>query len=192
MKKSDRPADGVGRAGEGSQTNLLHLPDAERPPKRLIAHTGTRYDISDLREIYGPGRRNSAGSSGGCSSGGGLQFSSSDDVCADPLRFESSAETRGVPSSGAGPSQNGTCSGSGIGRKIRVGRSDVNCFRFGRTRVCITIISLHRVNIIGSVGNEPQHSIVQAVVSYICLLYLRPYFLSCLSSTPGIFCMCFC
>ena len=45
----------------------------------------------------------------------------------------------------AGPSQNGTCSGGGIGRKSRAGRSAVNYFRFGRTRVCITPVSLHRV-----------------------------------------------
>ena len=71
--------------------------------------------------------------------------SPSGDVCAEPLRLEGSPETRGVPSSGAGPSQNGTCSGGGIGRKIRAGRSAVNYFRFGRTRVCITPVSLHRV-----------------------------------------------
>ena len=57
----------------------------------------------------------------------------SGDVCAEPLRHEGSPETRGVPSSGAGPSQNGTCSGGGIGRKIRAGRSAVNYFGFGRT-----------------------------------------------------------
>ena len=69
----------------------------------------------------------------------------SGDVCAKPLRLEGSPETRGVRSSGAGPSQNGTCSGGGIGRKSRAGRSTVNYFRFGRTRVCITPVSLHRV-----------------------------------------------
>ena len=41
----------------------------------------------------------------------------------EPLLIEGSPETRGVPSWGAGPSQNGTCSGGGIGRKIRAGRS---------------------------------------------------------------------
>ena len=40
----------------------------------------------------------------------------SGDVCAEPLRPEGSPETRGVPSSGAGPSQNGTCTGGGIGK----------------------------------------------------------------------------
>ena len=48
-------------------------PNAERPPSHSIAHTGVGYDISDLREIYGAGTRNSACSSGGCSSGEGLR-----------------------------------------------------------------------------------------------------------------------
>ena len=52
---------------------ILLSPDAERPPSRLLAHTGARYDISDLRVIYGTGTRNSACSSGGRSSGGGAQ-----------------------------------------------------------------------------------------------------------------------
>ena len=45
------------------------------------------------------------------------------DVCAKPLRFEGLPETRGVPSSGVEPSQNGTFSGDGIGRRSRAGRS---------------------------------------------------------------------
>jgi len=44
---------------------LLSL-DAERPPSRLLAHAEARYEISDLREIYGAGTRNSACSSRGC------------------------------------------------------------------------------------------------------------------------------
>ena len=52
---------------------ILLSPDVERPPSRLVAHSGARYEISDLREIYRAARRNSAGSSGGCSSGGGPQ-----------------------------------------------------------------------------------------------------------------------
>ena len=101
--------------------------------------------MSDLREIYSTGTRNSACSSGGAPRAGGRSPRPSGDMCAEPLRLEGSPETRGVPSSGAGPSQNGTCSGGGIGRKIRAGRSTVNYFRFGRTRVCITPVSLHRV-----------------------------------------------
>ena len=100
----------------------------------------------------------------------------------EPLRLESSPETRGVPSSGAGPSQNGTCSGGGIGRKIRAGRSTVNYFRFGGTRVCITPISLHRVKIIGSGSlgkNCSKKSCKQSYHTFI-ILYFRPSFLSCL------------
>ena len=48
-------------------------PDAERPPSRLLARTGARYEISDLGEVYGAGTRNSACSSAGCSPGGGAQ-----------------------------------------------------------------------------------------------------------------------
>ena len=74
---------------------------------------------------------------GGAPRAGGRSPRPSGDVCAESLWFEGSPETRGVPSSGAGPSQNGTCLGGGIGSKIRAGRSTVNYFRFGRTRVCI-------------------------------------------------------
>ena len=52
---------------------ILSSADAERPPSRPLAHTGARYDNSDLGEIYGAGTRNSASSSGGCSSCGGAQ-----------------------------------------------------------------------------------------------------------------------
>ena len=55
---------------------ILLSPDAERPPSRLLAHSGVRYEMSGLRKIYGAGRRNSAGSPRGCLSGGGPQFAS--------------------------------------------------------------------------------------------------------------------
>ena len=105
--------------------------DAERPPSRSLAHTEAQYEISNHREIYGARKRNSACSSGGCSSGGGPQsalFWRRVRRALAPRRF---AATRGDSSSGAGLSQNGTCSGGGIGRKIRAGRSTVNYFRFG-------------------------------------------------------------
>ena len=124
---------------------ILLSPDAEQPPTHFVARTGARYEISDLREIYGAGTRNSACSSGGCSSVGGAQsapFWRRVHRALAPQRF---SETRGVPSSGAGPSQNVTCSGGGIGRTIRAGRNAVNYFRFGKTRVCIAPVSLHRV-----------------------------------------------
>ena len=82
-----------------------------------------------------PGDETPRARRGGAPRAGGRSPRPSGDVCAEPLPLEGSPETRGVPSSGAGPSQNGTCSGGGIGRKIRAGRSTVNDFRFGRTRV---------------------------------------------------------
>ena len=138
------------------------------PPSRLLAHTGARYEISDLREIYGEGRRNSAGSSGGCSSGGGPQSAPLWRRVRRSLAPRSSLETRGVPSSGAGPSQNGTCSEGGIGRKIRAGRSAVNYFRFGRTPVCFNTSQSALSGRMGSFGTEPQ----QAVVSWLSLIHI--------------------
>ena len=85
---------------------------------------------------------------GGDPRAGGRSPRPSGDVCAEPSRLKGSPETQGVPSSGAGPSQNGTCSGGGVGRKSRAGKSAVNHFRFWRTRVSITPISLHREKII--------------------------------------------
>ena len=72
-------------------------PDAERPPSRLLAHTGAWYEISDLREIYGAGTRNSAYSSGVRFSGGGAQSAPfSGDVCAEPLRLEAGNPRRSL------------------------------------------------------------------------------------------------
>ena len=126
---------------------MLLSPDAERPSSRWHAHTGARYELSDLREIYGAGTRNSGCSSGLDPPAGGRSPRPSGDVCAKPFLLEASPDTRGVPSSGSGPSQNGTCSGGGIGRKIRAGRINVNYLRFGRDIVCTkyTPGSLHRV-----------------------------------------------
>ena len=139
---------------------------------------GARSRIS--ARFMAPGHETPRARQGGAPRAGGRSPRPSGDVRAEPLCLKGSPETRGVPSSGAGPSQNETCSGGGIGRKSRAGTSTINYFRFGRTRVYITPISLHRVKIIGSLGNEPQQSIVQAVVSYIHLFHLRPSFLSCL------------
>ena len=112
-----------------------HLPTLE---------PGTRSRISARFMALGhepPGARR-----GGAPRAEGRSPCPSGDVCAEPSRLEGSPETRSVPSSGAGPSQNGTCSGDGIGRKIQAGGSTtVNYIRFGRTRVCITPVSLHRV-----------------------------------------------
>ena len=93
-----------------------------------------------------PGREPPRARRGGAPRAGGRSPRPSGDVCAEPLRLERSPETRGVSSSGAGPSQNGTCSGVAICRKTRAGRSAVNYVRSGTIRVvCITPVSLHRV-----------------------------------------------
>ena len=108
----------------------------------------------------------------------------SGDVCDEPLRLEVSPETRGVPSSGAGSSQNGTCSGGGIGRKIWAGRSTVIYLRFGRTRVCITPISLHRQKTIGSfrffgerstASNRASNRIIHLFSYHFALLFSLTY-----------------
>ena len=72
---------------------------------------------------------------GGAPRAGGRSPRPSGEVCQAPAP-QSSLQTRGFPSSGAGPSTNGTCLGGGIGSKIRAGGSTVNYFRFGRTKVC--------------------------------------------------------
>ena len=64
-----------------------------------------------------PGHETPRARRGGAPWTGGRSPRPSGDVCAEPLRLEGSPETRGVPSSGAEPFQNGTCSGGGIGRK---------------------------------------------------------------------------
>ena len=120
---------------------------------------GTRSRIS--ARFMAPGHETPRARRGGTARAGGHSPRPSGDLCAEPLRLEDSPDARGVPSSRAGPSQNGTCSGGGIGRKIRAGRSAVNYFRFGRTRVCITPVSGR----MGSFGTEPQ----QVVVSWFCL-----------------------
>ena len=73
----------------------------------------------------------------GASKAGGRSQRPSGDVCAKPLRLEHYLDARGVPSSGAGPSQNRACLGICIGSTILAGRRTVNIFPFGRTRVCI-------------------------------------------------------
>ena len=92
----------------------------------------------------------------------------SGDVCAEPLRLEGSPETRGVPSSGAGPSQNGNCSRGGIGRKSRAGGSTTHYFRFGRTRVSITPVSLHRVEELVLSGSKQSYhgSLIDCEIVY--------------------------
>ena len=125
--------------------HIILSPDAQRPPSRLLAHSGVRYEISDLREIYGVGRRNSAGSSGGCSSGGGPESAPFSRRVRGALAPRSYLETRGVPSSGAGPSTNGTCLGGGIGSKTRAREKYCNLISVREDQSLYTPVSLHRV-----------------------------------------------
>ena len=96
---------------------------------------GTRSRIS--ARFMAPRHEPPRARQGGAPRAGGRNPRPSGDVCAEPLRLEGCPETRSVPSSGAGHSQNGTCSGGSIGKKIRAERSILNYFRFGRTRACI-------------------------------------------------------
>ena len=137
---------------------------------------GTRCRIS--ARFMAPAHETPRARQGGAPRPGGHSPHRSSDVCAEPLRVGDYPEARGVPSSGAGPSQNGTCSGGGTGRKIRAGRSIVNYFRFGRTRVCITLISLHPRTIIGSLWKDQQQAIEQAAVSCIHSIFANLFDLS--------------
>ena len=109
---------------------LSALPHNELP----TLEPGTRPRIS--ARFMAPGHETPRAHWGGAPRAGGHSARPSGDVCAVPLLLEGSPEIRGVPSSGAGPSQNGTCSGGGVGRKSGLGEV-LNCFRFERTRVCI-------------------------------------------------------
>ena len=73
---------------------VLSSPDAERPPSPLTAHTGARYEISDLREIYVPGTRTPLARRGGVPRARGRSPRPSGDVCAEPLHLEGSPEIR--------------------------------------------------------------------------------------------------
>ena len=73
----------------------------------LEAGTGSRISA----RFMAPGHETPRARRGDAPRVGGRGPRPSYDVCAEPLRLESSPESRGVPSSGAGPSQNGTCSG---------------------------------------------------------------------------------
>ena len=121
---------------------------------------GTRSRIS--ARFMTPGHETPRARRGGAPRAEGRSPCPSGDVCAEPLRLEGSPETRGVPSSGAGPSRNGTCSGGDIGRKIRAGGSAINYFWFGRTRVCIALVSLHRVEEWVLSGKKSYHGASQS------------------------------
>ena len=68
--------------------------------------SGMRYRISP--RFMAPGYETSRARHGGAPRSWGRSSRPSCDVCAEPMRLEGSPKPRGVPSSGAGPSQNGT------------------------------------------------------------------------------------
>ena len=65
-----------------------------------------------------PGHETPRGGQGGPRRAGSRSPRPSGEVCAESPRLEGSPETGGVPPSGAGPDQNGTCSGGGIGGEV--------------------------------------------------------------------------
>ena len=106
----------------------------------------------------------------GCSSGGGLESEPFPRRVRGAPAPRSSPETRGVPSSGVGPSQNGTCLGGFIGRKHRAGRTTLISSGLGRTPSFYTPVSLHPLEEwMGALARELQ----QAVVSWCHSLIAR-------------------
>ena len=148
-------------------------PNAERRPSRMLAHSGARHQISGLPEIYGAERGDSVGSSGGPS------LRPSRDVCAEPLRLEVLWKLEAFPLRGLGPPR--TERVWGVASVARSGPGElllaVICFRFGRTRVCKTPISLHRVKIIllgGKNCSKQSCSLVSSIYYIKELIWVVP------------------
>ena len=116
----------------------------------MLAHAGARYDISDLCEVYGAGRQNSVGSSKECFSGGGPESAPFSRRVRGALALRSCLRPEAFPLRGLGPPR--TKRVWGVASVAKSGPGElllaVIYFRFGRTRVCITPVSLHRVKII--------------------------------------------
>ena len=76
-------------------------------------------------------------------------------------------------------------------RQENPGRENaVNYFRFGRTRVCITPISLHRVKIIGFLGNDLQQAVLSYIHVYMYYISAVIFSLAC-KSRQAFFSVCF-
>ena len=143
---------------------------------------GTRSRIS--ARFMAPGDETPRARQGCAPRAGSCSQRPSGNVRAEPLRLEGSPETLGFPPSGAGPSQNGTCLECGIGRKIGAGRSTVVYFRFGRTRVCITPISLHREKMIGSLRFFGKRTAASnrgssRIIHVLCYIFALLFSLAC-------------
>ena len=141
-----------------------------------------------------PGDETPRAHQGGTPRAGGRSPRPCGDVCAEPLRLEASLETRGVPSSGAGPSQNGTCLAGGIGSKIRAGRTTA-CFNLFSVR---QDPSLYNANwstpsennrffqvLWGKNRSKQSRKQSYHTLFTIGVLYVRPSFLSCLLRSPN-------
>ena len=84
--------------------SILLSPDAKRPPSRLLAHSGARYEISNVRYINGAGTRNSTCSSGGVLLGQGAAFHSLLATCApSPCASKLFRKPEAFPLWGLGP-----------------------------------------------------------------------------------------
>ena len=105
-----------------------------------------------------PGREPPRARRGGAPRAGGRSPRPSGDVCAEPLRLEGSPETRGVPSSGAGPSQNGTCSGGGMVGRAGPGEVLQVIFGSGGPESVHATSQSAPSERIGSFGTEPQQN----------------------------------
>ena len=131
---------------------LRGLPHDELP----TLEPGTRFRIS--ARFMAPGHETPRARRGGAPPVEDRSPRSSGDVCIEPLRPEGSLETRGVPSSGVGPSQNGTCSGCGIARNCRAGRSTV--FSVREDQSLYNASQSAPSGRMGSFGTEPQQTVV--------------------------------
>ena len=120
---------------------------------------GTRSRIST--RFTAPGHEAPRNLWGGAPRAGGRISLPSGDVCAEPLRLEAFSETRGVPSLGAGPSQNGTCSGVASVGRSGPGEVLLIIFRSGGPESVYASQSASSEKI-DSFGTVPQ----QAVVSW--------------------------
>ena len=104
----------------------------------------------------------------GCSSGGGLESEPFQRRVRGAPSPQNPPETRGIPSCGLGPAQNGRCLGGFIGRKNRAGRTTLVYSGLGRTPSPCTPVSLHRVKEwMGSLGRELQQAVVSVRYSLI-------------------------
>ena len=115
-------------------------------------------DIGSPRDLWRQDTKLRVHVGRGAPRAGGRSPRPSGDVCAELLRLECSPDTRGVPSSGVGPSQNEACSGCGIARNCRAGRSTV--FSVREDQSLYNASQSAPSGRMGSFGTEPQQTVV--------------------------------